>query len=280
LYTFDFLQFRTTFFSLDSLKVDEVEKVYLSRSPDVEELSGWLYNGNKLIDDERFLVRYMYEYANANVGTPKYNLDKPRPGRYYIVDREGQVVSDMLFELNDHKIITADVEGRHLWNLAPVPFLNQPLISISKDGHIISANSEESLIKMYAPNGDYVRAFYIPLEKKTLLRDEFLSMYGIGDEENENLLQNAELPEKWPALGDIIIDDENRYWISTITDSEDLTYQWWVLQDTGELLATFRWPGNRSIEEIKDGYLYARQTEESTGWQTIVKYRIDIDYRM
>jgi hypothetical protein len=280
LYTFDFLQFRTTFFSLDSLKVDEVEKVYLSRSPDVEELSGWLYNGNKLIDDERFLVRYMYEYANANVGTPKYNLDIPRPGRYYIVDRQGQVVSDMLFELNDHKIITADVEGRHLWNLAPVPFLNQPLISISKDGHIISANSEESLIKMYAPNGDYVRAFYIPLEKKTLLRDEILSMYGIGDEENENLLQNAELPEKWPALGDIIIDDENRYWISTITDSEDLTYQWWVLQDTGELLATFRWPGNRSIEEIKDGYLYARQTEESTGWQTIVKYRIDIDYRM
>jgi hypothetical protein len=133
---------------------------------------------------------------------------------------------------------------------------------------------------MYAPNGDYVRAFYIPLEKKTLLRDEVLSMYGKGDEENENLIQNAELPEKWPALRDIIIDDENRYWISTITDSEEFTYEWWVLQDNGKLLATFRWPGNRSIEEIKDGYLYARQTEETTGWQTIVKYRIDIDYRM
>lgn len=103
LYAFDFLQFRTTFFSLDSLKVDEVKDAYLSRAPDVEELTGWLYNGNKLIDDERFLVRYMDEYANANVGTPKYNLDKPRPGRYYIVNREGKVVSEMLFELKDQK---------------------------------------------------------------------------------------------------------------------------------------------------------------------------------
>lgn len=277
LYAFDFLQFRTTFFSLDSLKVDEVKDAYLSRSPDIAELTGWLYNGNKLIDDERFLVRYMDEYANANVGTPKYNLDKPRPGRYYIVDREGKVVSEMLFELKSQKIITADVGGRHLWNMAPVPFLNQPLVSISDDGHIVSGNSEESLIKMYAPNGDYLRAFYIPLEKKTILRDELLSMYGEGDEENENLLTHAELPEKWPALGNILMDDENRLWVSTIPDSEDLTYEWWVLQDKGELLATFTWPGNRSIEKIKDGYLYALETEESTGQQTIVKYRIELN---
>ena len=45
------------------------------------------------------------------------------------------------------------------------------------------------------------------------------------------------------------------------TESEDVTYKWWVLQDTGELLATFRWPGNRSIEKIKTVRLYARETE-------------------
>jgi hypothetical protein len=277
LYAFDFLQFRTTFFSLDSLKVDEVKNAYLSRSPDVEELNGWLYNGNKFIDGERFLVRYMDEYANANVGTPKYNLDKPRPGRYYIVNSEGKVESEMLFELKSQKIITADVEGRHLWNLAPVPFLNQPLVSISDDGHIVSANSEESLIKVYAPNGNYLRAFYFLIEKKTIVREELIELYGEGDEENENLITHAELPEKWPALGNIIMDDENRLWVSTIPDSEDLSNDWWVLQDTGELLATFRWPGNRSIEKIKDSYLYARETEEETGLQQIVKYRFEIN---
>lgn len=211
---------------------------------------------------------------DARVGRPTYNLDKERPIRYYFIDREGEVLSDILFEVIDDDVITADVNGRHLYNWVPLPFLNGPLISILSSGHIFTADKEEFLIRMYAPNGDYHRAFYIPLEKKKLIKDELLRMYGEGDEENENLLMHAELPEKWPALGDIIIDDENRLWVSTIPDSEDLTYNWWVLQDTGELLATFRWPGNRSIEKIKDGNLYARETEESTGMQTIVKYRV------
>lgn len=277
LFVFDFLQFRTTFFSLDSLKVDEVKDAYLSRAPNVEELNGWLFNRSWLVDDDTFLVQYMDEFANGVIGSPKYNFDKPRPGRYYFVDREGKVLSDMLFELKHNKIITAENNGRLSFNIMLLPFLNQPLIFISSDGHILSANSEESLVKVYAPNGDYLRAFYIPFERKTLERDELTSMYTDLNTRNQNLLQNAELPEKWPALGNIILDDENRLWVSTIPESEDLTHEWWVLQDSGELLATFSWPGNRSIEKIKDGYLYARETEESTGLQTIVKYRVEMD---
>lgn len=277
LFAFDFLQFRTTFFSLDSLKLDQVKEAYLSRAPDVEELNGWFSSGYHLIDDERFLVRYVKELANANIGTPKYNLDKMRPGKYYIVNSEGEVVSEQLFELKSQKNITADVEGRHLWNFMPVPFLNQPLITISDDGHIVSANSDEPLIQLFAPNGEHLRAFYLPIEKRPLKRDELLNMYGEGSKVNQHLLQNAELPEKWPAMGHIIIDDENHLWISTISDSAKLTYTWWVLQDTGKLLATFRWPGNRTIEKIKGGYVYTRETDEETGQQTVVKYRIQMN---
>ena len=80
LFAFDFLQFRTTFFSLDSLNVVEVKNAYLNRAPNIEELQGRFSNGYHLIDDGRFLVRYVDQIANANVGTPKYNLDKIRPG--------------------------------------------------------------------------------------------------------------------------------------------------------------------------------------------------------
>ena len=277
LFAFDFLQFRTTFYSLDSLNVVEVKNAYLNRAPNIEELQGRFSNGYHLIDEERFLVRYVEQIANANVGTPKYNLDKIRPGNYYIVNSEGEVVSEQLFELKSLKHITADVEGRHIWNFMPVPFLNQPLIYISDDGHIVSANSDEPLIQLFTPNGEYLRAFYLSLEKRPLLRYELLSMYGDESEANQHLLQNAELPATWPALEDIIMDDKNRLWISTITVSDKRTYTWWVLQDTGELLTTFSWPGNRSIEKIKDGYVYVRETEESTGQQTVVKYRVEMD---
>jgi hypothetical protein len=219
----------------------------------------------------------MDEFPNGNIGSPKYNLDKPRPGKYYIVDREGKVLSDMLFELKHNKIITAENNGRLSFNMMLLPFLNQPLVSISNEGQIVSANSEEALIKWYDSNGAYLRSFFLPIEKKPIVRDELLNMYTDLNARNQNLVQNAELPEKWPALADIIMDDENRLWVATISDSDNLTYEWWVLQDSGELLATFSWPGNRSIEKIKDGYLYARETEESTGLQTIVKYRVEMD---
>jgi len=274
LYVFDYLQFRTTVFSLDSLKLVEVQNAYLNRFPDIDELTGWHANQFKLIDGETFLVAFMEEFRNANVGTPRYNLDKERSVRYYLVNREGNVLSEMLFELMDHKVITADVGGRHLYNLMPVPFLNEPLISVSDEGNIFAANSETSLIKMYDSTGDYVRAFYIPLDKKSLIRDELIKMYAEEHIQSRNLLLHAELPKTWPALGDVITDDENRLWISTIQNCENSMYEWWVLQDTGELITTFKWPENRSIEKIKNGYVYARETSKSTGFQTIVTYRI------
>lgn len=196
LLVFDFLQFRTTFYSLDPFNPEEVKNAYLSRTPDVEELDGWFSVENQLIDDERFLVRYVRELANANVGTPHYNLGQIRPGRYYIVNREGRVISEMLFELKNLMNITADAGGRHLFNLSPVPFLNQPLVSISDDGCIISANSDEPLIKMVDYSGKTIRAFYIPMEKKTLIRDELLNIYNEAGEATQHLLQYAELPEK------------------------------------------------------------------------------------
>lgn len=251
LYAFDYFQFRTTFFSLDSLKVDEVKNAYLNRAPNIDELTGWHAQQIRHVNADTFLVGYMDDLTNANFGMPKYNLDKERPVRYYLVDREGKVLTEMLFELMDHKNIAAVVEDRHLFNLSPVPFLNMPLISTSSDRHIFSANSEESLIKMYDPNGDYLRAFYIKLEKKPLTRHELINMYTQDHAESQNLLIHAELPEVWPALGDLLVDDENRLWVSTIPDSENLMYEWWVLQDTGQVLTKFKWPKNRSIEKNK-----------------------------
>jgi|GEM_PF-490600 len=279
LYVFDFQQFRTTFFSLDPLQVDEVKIASVNRTPDIEELTAWFSTGYKLKDDERFLIKYANEAVNTVVGSPDYNLDETRIDKYYIVNREGTVVSEKLFELKSQAMITADVEGRHLWNMGPVPFLNQPMVYISDDGHILSANSEEALIKMHAPNGDYLRAFYFPREKKSIRRDELLTLYGAGGVENENLLQHAELPEKWPALADIILDDEKRLWISTIADTENLTHEWWVLEENGVLLDKFTWPADQSIDKIKNGYMYTRETDEETGLQQIVRYRVGIEER-
>lgn len=75
------------------------------------------------------------------------------------------------------------------------------------------------------------------------------------------MVRSADAPATWPALYSLTVDDEKRFWISTITDDDD-TYDWWVLDEYGGLLATFTWPRERTVETVKNGYLYARQTDE------------------
>lgn len=275
LFAFDYFQFRSTFFSLDSLDLNEVRKVYTNRTPDREELVGRPAQLVSLISDDLFIVGYKNEMKNANYGTERYNLDQEILVRYYVVDREGKIRSEMIDELKDVENITAVVDGNHLFNLSPVPFLQQPMISISHEDYIYTANSEEPLIKIHDLSGDYLKAFYIPMEKKSIDRDELINLFAEDDEENTNLLLHAELPEKWPALSSIVTDDENNLWVSTIPDNDSL-HEWLVIDDTGKLITTFRWPGNRSIEKIKGGYLYARETDETTGQQQVVRYRIEV----
>lgn len=276
LLAFDRFQFRTTFFSINSLDLIEVQKAYINRAPQREELKGQFAHPVSLISDDLFIVGFLSEPRNANYGTEKYNLDEERSVRYYVMDREGKVISDMITELKDLKNITAVVDGRHLFNMRALPFLQQPMTSISNDGNIFTANSENPLIKMHDDKGDYIKAFYIPMEKKLIDRNEILNQFAGDDEENTNLLLKAELPEKWPALSGMVIDDEYNLWISTIPANDSL-YEWLIINNAGKLIATFRWPGNRSIEKIKNGYVYARETQKSTGLQSITRYRIELE---
>lgn len=185
------------------------------------------------------------------------------------------MISDMITELKDLVNVTAVVDGRHLFNMRALPFLQQPKVAISNEGTIYTANSESPLIKMHNSDGDYLKSFYIPMEKKSMDRDELIKLFAEEDEENTNLLLHAELPEKWPALSDIVIDDENRLWVSTIPVKDSL-HEWLVIDNNGELITTFEWPRNEPIEVIKNGKMYTRLTDEETGLQQVVRYRIEM----
>lgn len=280
LYIFDPLQFRLNIYSLDSLELIREADVYLNRVPlnlnEYEELTGWHVNRSFLIDENIFLVGYMEHPRDARIGSITYNLNKDRPVRYYFVNDKGKILSEKIFELKDDEHIVANVDGRHLFNLSSLPFLSKSLIVISNEKHLFTAWNENFLIKAYGPKGNYLRALYRPFKKKELIKDKIMKEYNFG-EWNQRLLLHAELPKTWPSLSNLVIDDENRLWVSTIPDSKHFVREWWILKDTGEFIARFKWPDHRVIEKIKGDYLYVRETIESTGQQAIVKYRFEIN---
>lgn len=70
----------------------------------------------------------------------------------------------------------------------------------------------------------------------------------------------------------------------SITDS-DSTYEGWILEENGKLMARFSWPEGRSHRSvmvssfqviIKNGYLYSAERDIKAGIDRIVKYKIQI----
>jgi len=71
-------------------------------------------------------------------------------------------------------------------------------------------------------------------------------------------------------------DDENRIWAAVPMYGEPMKYEWWILAPSGELLAKLQRPREKTIFDIKDGYLYAKEIDEETGAEFVVKNRMEL----
>ncbi|MDR8393828.1 hypothetical protein NC796_21930 [Aliifodinibius sp. S!AR15-10] len=161
--------------------------------------------------------------------------------------------------------------------------MNRPIVEPSGDDNIYLARTKHFLIEKLDPNGNYIRAFYYPVKRKKFSPQDAIQAteekyVEYVSEWRVSVIKNADeenIPDKWPALNTMLIDDKNRIWASLIVNNEEV-YQWWVLENSGKLIVRFTWPRSRSIEVVKDGYLYAKKTDEETGLAKVVRYRIDM----
>lgn len=280
LYVYDGRVKRMTEYNLDSLVYSEVKNIGPLSQDEIEKTTGQPYQSiGKIIP--RIDGTLMVEFFPLTITTPsdpRYNLEDELYSQFYKMDFQGRILSEKLFELKNRVLIPANVDGHTRFNAAYIyDFLGKPLITKSDDDYIYTAWSNDFLVKVYAPDGKYHRAFYYPHERKKLERHEAIRDVrdSGGDDYYLGWIQNADLPETWPALNDILIDDEERLWISTIVEGFDV-YEWWVLEETGELITKFEWPRNEPIEVVRNEKIYTHQTDEETGLQQILRYRIEL----
>ncbi|MEX0905882.1 MAG: 6-bladed beta-propeller [Balneolaceae bacterium] len=216
---------------------------------------------------------YLKEFSKSKIPENINDWDKFRGERlYYLLGEDGEIISDKLFEVPSGYQVLVPFEGRSTG--LPVEFYGKNLTQLSNDDHIYNAWSDDFLIKVYTPDGGYKQAFYYPFEKFPL--DPATAFGEAGDDFIREAVRSINFPETWPALNDLLIDDENRLWVSTIVEDFEV-YEWWVLENSGELITKFTWPRNEPIEEIKNGYMYTRETDEETGLQQVVRYRVEMN---
>lgn len=265
LYVYDPSQQKISVTTLDSLAEDKSILLAKNRGKYQELINAYPWIHKIYIrNDGTYLAQFILEDSTSNKKWQNIEMK----GLFYLLDDNGMITSK-LFELTSE---TRTQLEAFLYLIKP--FFGKALTVLSNDNSIYWAGPDHFLIKVYSPEGAYRRSFYYPTEEISLTKESALEA-GVPDLFIKNM-ESMDLPKTWPVLTDMKIDDQDRLWIATTVKDMNV-YEWWVLENTGELITKFEWPRDQPIEVVKNGYMYTRETDEKTGLQQVVKYRIKMN---
>lgn len=231
----------------------------------------------KVYDDETMLI----QVKDFNLRDPKV----VRYIRYYKFSPDAVLSPNYILKQEAtrlYKPATDYTSEGYVRSYMSMPFTPSPLLDVYENS-IYTAQSDQLLIKEHNRSGAYQQAFYYTFEKSLLS----ISEDDFGTSRMQLINENKDqVPDTWPAMHMMMIDDEGRFWILAITDSMD-SYKGLVLNNDGALQAEFKWPGHKidrnavipPIFIVKDDYLYIRQRDLSEGIDRIVKYKIEFTER-
>ncbi|CAN5392417.1 hypothetical protein BH23BAC3_BH23BAC3_17440 [soil metagenome] len=265
LYVFDDQLNRITTFDIESGETIDTLGLHPAGNHLPDNWSGFHAAAVTIRDDGSYLMAFQRDRDPAD--EPEGEL------RYYIVDESGKVLSDVILIQPDIKYLVGDYAGRPAPFTLPLP--EKPLLQISENGRVYSAYTNKFLINVLNAGGENLHSYYNRGERYKLDPHEVIHPRFSHNDQLRRVRESAEYPEKWPTLYSLLTDDENRIWISTITDNRDML-KWWIIDDqTGTLAATFSLPFDQPIYHVKNGAVYTVEKKDS-GFKKVVRYKIQM----
>lgn len=247
-------------------------------------------------EDYSYMRSMLLEIWKSNDGRRFGYIEPRNDGNYllYFTDVDsklGQVHTKHV--VMDHKGKTLDIEplvspiGFNIdveQSLEPimssVSFMGKTISALSQKDELYTVFSRDFLIKKYDAKGAYQSAVYYPIGGAPFDLDKYIKTQlfspSARDIKGAFSDMNEELPKTFPVVDNLKVDDENRIWVAIPAGEQFEYYEWWILKETGELLANLVLPKNQRIYDIKNGHLYSKQTNEETDTEYVVKYRIEL----
>lgn len=266
-YVFDYTGLRLNVYNTDDYSFERTTLVERLPIRDHEATQGLEFGYFEPRNDGNFLIGF----NEQNPGTG-------RPVRtYLLMDSNGNALNfePLVFPSSLNAI---KENSRVPSSFRPLSFMGTTITALSGENALYSAWTKDFLIKKYDATGVYQSAIYYPVTGSPFDLSDYTEAfnYSQGDVMNTLEIVDEELPESNPVIADMKVDDDNRIWVAVPTGVQSETYEWWILQESGELLAKLLLPRNRRIYDIKNGYLYSKKTNEETGTEYVVKYRIEL----
>jgi hypothetical protein len=227
-------------------------------------------------NEGQILMAFNYQ-ADFNLETAETEaLNKNRTVQFYWLNRDGVVTSDMILEQRRTKRFVIDGWGSNAVTTFAKIF-GEPLQAMTGDGVIAAGWSTQFTITIYDSAGRSKNSIEFPFKKTPLKRETLIedhkSTYGYKTPRLK-AYKTMDLPDNWPALKTMFFDDRNRLWVAAIIPNLN-KYRWFIFNTDGKLLARFEWPRDKSIQEVKNGYMYtSKGTREG---RRIIRYNMQMD---
>ncbi len=239
---------------------------------DQKVIKGFNFGGFKVRDDGNILAEFYKSNFNKVTSRSKFT--------YLLMDMDGNKLDFEPFIFSGNLRIVTE-ENYPFPNVFPI---GRTLTAMSNEGELFVANTQEFLIKKYDPTGAYQSAIYYPIKGAPLDFEEFLksgrkfgpSIPPLVEVEKAFDAVGEELPKTTPVIDKLIVDDKNRIWVAVPIGTKSDIYEWWILAETGELLTKVVLPLEQPILDIKGKYLYSKKTNEETGEEYVIKYRLEL----
>jgi|AntRauTorckE6833_2_1112554.scaffolds.fasta_scaffold11659_2 hypothetical protein len=274
----DMLQGINTY-DLNSFEFDNLILLEPQQWSSIDGLEGTRFTRFYVVEDDVLLARF------SNPITTQ--ADENRSHYFILMDGAGNILSGELMKypatyVHDGQGLPAPIFVRG--DNFPNGSTRSTVMHMSDKGNFYAVwNEELRIIKHTLPENTTDTLFY-PITRASLDESEIIETYRRSPGLYRAARQ-ANYPETWPAVDQILTDSHENIWVSTIT--EDSThYQWLVFdEETKNPIGEFVWPGRRieravsekSIQHIKDGYLYAFDQDSSSGGKVIKKYEITLN---
>ena len=198
--------------------------------------------------------------------------DQNRLDIVFSLGTDGQMGSDSIYSMPSVEDLIVRqgggvIAGEH-------PYGSEPFLRLLGDDRLVHANSRFPSVTILNIDGTMRHSFAVPANQTPVSPAELRARIESEPVEAFRRALEQGAPYVWPTLTGLIVDDEQRIWVGTRSESMSDQRQWTAFTEGGDAVGSVILPATFDLHAARDSRLFG-VTDDEMGVPRIYVYRID-----